>query len=223
MGMLVAAAVAFVLGYAVGAIPVAWLVVRRRAGVDMRPRGIGGTGTVNAAAVAGVQAAVVAAALELAKGAIVGVAARLYSPSGWFVATAIAGCVAGDAFPLLLRRPGRGVLPLVSGLLVALPVAGIITALTALPAAAIPQARGRVYETVVLIAVPIGLGIGTRDWRSLVPAAIIVAMLLARSALRRRRRSGLVTAPAWPWGVVVDGGATPPERPTRQTPRPWVS
>jgi len=107
---------------------------------------------------------------------------------------------------------------------VALPFAGVVTALTAVPAAAIPQARGRVYEAVVLIAVPAGLGVGTRDWRSLAPAAIIVAVLLARSSLRRRQRRGLVAAPAWPWRMVIDtDAAPPPPPPTRQTPRPWVS
>ncbi len=206
---LIAAAVAFVLGYAVGALPVAWLVVRRRQGIDMRSRGVGGTGALNTAAVGGLRAALLAGALEVVKGAIVGVLARLYSPQGWFIATAIAGCVAGDAFPLLFRRSGRGLLPLVSGLVVSLPAAGVITALAAIPAALFTSMRGRVYDAVVLIAVPVGLVLGTRQWQSLAPAAVIVAVLLARAELRRRRKErALVSGPAW--RMVIDPEPVPP-------------
>lgn len=204
---LVAAGVAFVAGYAVGALPVAWLVVRRRHGVDLRSRATRGGRSLDAAAVGGVRTALLAGLLEVVKGAAVGVAARLYSPVGWFVAVAIAGCVAGDAFPVWFRRGGRGVLPLVSGLAVALPFAGLITALTAIPAAIFTSVRGRIFDAVVVVAVPVGLLVGTRQWQSLVPAAIIVGVLLGRSWVRRRRRGpAAVGAPAW--RMVIDTDPT---------------
>src|SRR5438132_1643790 len=141
---------AFAAGYVVGALPVAWLLARRRPGI---------------------RSAVLAVVLEVLKGAAVGLAARLYTDSGWFIATAIAGCVAGDAFPVGFRRGGRGLVPLVSGLVVALPTAGVITAITAVPTALFTSMRGSIYDAVVLVAVPVGLLLGTREWQSLGPAA----------------------------------------------------
>lgn len=221
MPEVVQAVVAFLLAYAVGALPVAWVLVRRDRGVDMRYRGVGGTGVLNTFAVGGASATVMAIALELAKGAAVGAGARLYSGNGWFVAAAIAGCVAGDAFPLGLRHWGRGIVPLVSGLLVGLPLAGLAVAVLAVPTAAYTSMRGRVYEAVVLVAVPVGLLIGTRQWQSLVPAAIIVAVLLTRAALRRRRReTALMRGPAW--RMVVDGHSGPAGAP-RHNAAPWDS
>ena len=223
---IIAAAVAFGIAYAVGALPVAWLVVRRRHRVDMRQRGVGGTSALDAVSVGGIRTALLAALLEVLKGAAVGLAARLYSPSGWFIATAIAGCVAGDAFPIGFRRGGRGILPLVSGLAVALPTAGLVTAITAIPAAVFTSMRGRIYDAVVTIAVPAGLLLGTREWQSLVPAAVIVAVLLARASLRRRRReASLVRGPAW--RMVIDADvpvtAAPKTGSSIQNPHPWDS
>ena len=223
---IIAAAVAFGIAYAVGALPVAWLVVRRRHRVDMRQRGVGGTSALDAVSVGGIRTALLAALLEVLKGAAVGLAARLYSPSGWFIATAIAGCVAGDAFPVGFRRGGRGILPLVSGLAVALPTAGLVTAITAIPAAVFTSMRGRIYDAVVTIAVPAGLLLGTREWQSLVPAAVIVAVLLARASLRRRRReASLVRGPAW--RMVIDADvpvtAAPKTGSSIQNPHPWDS
>jgi glycerol-3-phosphate acyltransferase PlsY len=220
----IAAAVGFLCGYAVGTLPVAWLVVRRRHGVDLRSRGRGRAGAVDVAAVGGVRTALLAVVMEALKGAAVGVAARLYSSSGWFTALAIAGCVLGDAFPLLYRRSGRGIVPLVSGLGVALPAAAVITAFTAIPAAVFTSMRGRVYEAVVTIAVPVGLLVGTRDLLSLVPAALIVATLLARAWLRRQRRAAtLVREPAWQMVLDADIPATtrPQTAGAGHNRRPW--
>jgi acyl phosphate:glycerol-3-phosphate acyltransferase len=217
---------AFLAGYVVGALPVAWLLVRRRHGVDMRRRGTGGTGSLDAVAVGGIKTALMAAALEVLKGAAIGVAARLYTDTGWFIAAAVAGCVAGDAFPIGFRRGGRGLVPLVAGLVVALPAAGLITAITAVPAALFTSMRGSVYDAVVLVAVPVGLLVGTREWQSLGPAAAIVVVLLARSTMRRRRQAALSRRPDWHTIVDVEpsAGATPPAgRPSRQNAAPWDS
>ena len=212
---MIAGAVAFVCGYAVGTLPVAWLLVRRRTGVDMRSRGTGGTGSFDAWRVAGVQTALLALILELLKGAVVGLAARLYAPQGWFIAAAIAGCVVGDAFPVGFRRGGRGLAPLVSGLLVALPAAGAVTAVAAVPAAIFTSMRGSVYDAVVLIAVPVGLLLGTREWESLIPAAVIVAALLVRAGLRRRLRAARLATRTD--AVVLDS----PMRGIPQNRAPW--
>ena len=154
--------------------------------------------------------------------------AQLYSSAGWFVATAIAGCVLGDAFPPLLRRSGRGLLPLVTGLLAGIPTAGAITAVVAIPVALLTSMRGRLYEAVVTIAVPVGLVAGTRDWRSLPAAAVIVAALLGRQAIRRRGRATAVSRRTSWAGLVLDADPLPqPHGPPRGRPRlnpaPWES
>ena len=221
---LIRGGIAFAVGYAVGALPVAWLLVRRRHGVDLRREGPGGTGPLETFAVGGVRTTFLVIVLEILKGAAVGLAARLYTDTGWFVATAIAGCVTGDAFPPLLRRGGRGLVPLVSGLVVALPTAGLITAITAIPAALFTSMRGSVYDAVVVIAVPVGLVLGTREWQSLAPGAVIVAVLLARAHLRRRRREAAVMRrPSWQMVVDIDEPAVrrPAGPPAGQNPWPW--
>ena len=214
-------AIAFAVSYVVGALPVAWLLVRRRHGVDLRETETGGTGSIDAFAVGGVRTAALAIVLEVLKGAAVGAAARLYTDTGWFVATAIAGCVTGDAFPIGFRRGGRGLVPLIAGLIVALPAAGLITAITAIPTALFTSMRGRAYDAVVLVAVPVGLLLGTREWQSLAPAAVIVIVLLARAGIRRRQKeAALIRGPAW--RIVVDGGRSePPTRPRGQNAPPW--
>lgn len=214
-------AIAFAVGYLVGALPVAWLLVRRRHGVDLRQTGAGGTGSLDAFAAGGMRTAALAIVLEVIKGAAVGGAARLYTDTGWFVATAIAGCVTGDAFPIGFRRGGRGLVPLVAGLVVALPTAGLITALTAIPTALFTSMRGRVYDAVVLVAVPVGLLLGTREWQSLGPAAVIVIVLLARAGIRRRQKeAALSRRPAWRMVVDADN-PIPPQGPHGQNARPW--
>ena len=218
---LIRGAIAFVISYAVGGLPVAWLLVRRRHGVDLRQAGPGGTGSLDALAVGGARTAALAVVLEVLKGAAIGGAARLYTNSGWFVATAIAGCVTGDAFPIGFRQGGRGLVPLVAGLIVGLPFAGLITAITAIPTALFTSMRGSVYDAVVVIAVPVGLVVGTRQWQTLAPAAVIVIVLLARSGIRRRQKEAArLRGPVW--HTVIDArDVTRPSPPSGQNPRPW--
>ena len=87
--------------------------------------------------------------------------------------------------------------------------------------------RGRIYDAVVTIAIPAGLLLGTREWQSLVPAAVIVAVLLGRAGLQRRRREAtLIRGPAW--RMVIDADipvtkSTPKNASSIQNPQPWDS
>ncbi len=201
------ASVAFVVAYAVGALPVAWLLVRRRRGLDLRD--FGGTGAIDALRVAGPGTAVLAGVVELLKGGAVGLTALLVSGhSGWFTAAAVAGCVVGDAFPVGFRRGGRGLVALISGLAFSLPTAGLLCAIIAVPVAVLTRMRGGVYDLAVAIAVPLGLGLGTLDWRSLPPSAVIVAALVLRSRLRRAARAR-VTLTERPGATIVDQPPSP--------------
>jgi glycerol-3-phosphate acyltransferase PlsY len=203
------ATIAFAIAYVVGALPIAWLLVRRERGIDLRQAG--GTGAIDALRVAGPGTALAAGAIELLKGGAVGLTAFLISHDvGWFVASAIAGCVVGDAFPVGFRRGGRGLVPLISGLALSLPLAGLLCAIIAVPVAAFTRMRGRVYDLGVAVAVPLGLLLGTLDWRTLAPALVIVLALVARSRLRRGVRAHARAAlPPRPGATIVDlPGAT---------------
>jgi glycerol-3-phosphate acyltransferase PlsY len=175
-------------GYLVGSIPVAWLVVRRRQGIDLRRTGRGQTGALDALLAGGMRAAALTVVLELIKGAVVGLGARIYDGDPWFAATAIAGCVVGDAFPVGIRRGRRGVAPLVAGVVAALPSVWWAGLIIALPGVVLLGLRGRAFEQLVVLCVPLGLLVGTRDLRTLGPAAVIVVALVARHRLRARHR-----------------------------------
>lgn len=205
------AGLAFAAAYVVGALPIAWLLVRRERGIDLREHG--GTGAIDALRVAGLGTALLAMAVELLKGGAVGLAASLVSGhSGWFTASAISGCVVGDAFPVGFRRGGRGLVPLISGLALSLPFAGLLCAVIALPLAALTRMSGRVYDLAVTVAVPLGLWLGTRDWQALAPAAVIALALVGRSELRRgaRVRAALTRSPH---ATIVDQPPPPRQEP----------
>ena len=205
------AGLAFAAAYAIGALPVAWLLVRRERGIDLRDHG--GTGAVDALRVAGPGTALLAVVIELLKGGAVGLSASLVSGrNGWFTASAIAGCVVGDAFPVGFRRGGRGLVPLVSGLALSLPFAGLLCAIIALPVAAMTRMAGRVYDLAVTVAVPLGLWLGTRDWQALAPAGVMVVALVTRSRLRRGARARAALGRGR-HATIVDQPPPPPREP----------
>jgi glycerol-3-phosphate acyltransferase PlsY len=214
-------------GYLVGCVPVAWLLVRRaehqRGGVERidpsspfartspgappkrRLPGRDRPGTMEALAAGGLRVALVTVGLELVKGAVVGLGARAYNDSAWFTATAIAGCVVGDAFPIGVRRGGRGVVPLFSGVLAALPGAWSAGFVIAIPALLILALSGVAFDGVVAVTVPLAFLLGTRDVGTLAPAALIVVAIVGRSRLRKRAREAAVNE----WRRVRDTPASP--------------
>ena len=205
----VLAAGALLGGYAVGCVPIAWILVRRaqkrRGGVERidpsspfaAPPGRAPArsradrdrpGTLDVLALGGLRVALLTVALELVKGAVVGLGARFYDDSAWFTATAIAGCVVGDVFPVGVRRGRRGVVPLVSGVWAALPGTWAAGFIIAIPAVLILALSGVAFAGVVAVTVPLAFLLGTRDVGTLAPAAIIVAAIVGRSRMRRRAR-----------------------------------
>jgi acyl phosphate:glycerol-3-phosphate acyltransferase len=98
--------VASVIGYLLGSIPFAWLVVRRWQGIDLRSAGSGNLGAANVARTAGAAAGVLVALLDIGKGAAsVVIAARItHDPA----ASAAAGfaAVLGHVYPVWIRFHG---------------------------------------------------------------------------------------------------------------------
>ncbi len=97
-------------GYVVGSLPIGYLIVRHRSGVDLRTVGSGNVGATNVVRVAGASLGLVVAALDVAKGAVaVGIVRRLNLSESDAAMAGIAA-VTGHVLPVWLAgRGGKGV------------------------------------------------------------------------------------------------------------------
>jgi glycerol-3-phosphate acyltransferase PlsY len=118
--------VAIVVGYLVGSVPVANLVARRRAALDLRDVGDRNPGFWNARETLGRRAAIPVFVGDVAKGIIAAGVGWLIADDGvWGLAYVGGGAaMVGHAFPVFARfRGGRSVLTFVGTVMVATPVA----------------------------------------------------------------------------------------------------
>lgn len=100
---------AILLAYFIGAVPFAWLLARRR-GADLRRIGSGNLGAANVFRTSGVQAGLVVALLDIAKGATSVLLAARLSPNAAAPAAAGLAAIVGHTYPVWLRfRGGKGV------------------------------------------------------------------------------------------------------------------
>jgi glycerol-3-phosphate acyltransferase PlsY len=99
-----------VLSYFIGSVPFALLLARRWGGDDLRRIGSGNVGAANALRASGVRAGVLAAVLDIAKGAAsVALAMRLSADARVPAAAGLAAIV-GHIYPVWLRfKGGKGV------------------------------------------------------------------------------------------------------------------
>ncbi len=114
----VTVAITIVVGYLIGSIPIANLVARRRARLDLREVGDGNPGFWNARETLGRTAAIPVFVGDSAKGVVAAlVGATLADPGVWGLA--YVGCGAamlGHAFPVFARfRGGRSILTFAGG------------------------------------------------------------------------------------------------------------
>jgi len=101
---------AIAVAYVLGSIPVAWLVVRRFARLDVRRVGSGNVGATNALRATTPAIGLFVAFADAAKGALAVWLARRAHASDGAVALAAVAAVAGHVFPVWLRfRGGKGV------------------------------------------------------------------------------------------------------------------
>lgn len=109
--MFVALLGAAVLGYAIGLIPVAYILMKLTSGKDIRNEGTGNIGAMNMYEVTGKRwIGILTFLLDALKGVATVLIAQLLF-SHWFLATAVAGvaCVAGHNYNVLLGgKGGRG-------------------------------------------------------------------------------------------------------------------
>ncbi len=98
-------------GYLFGSIPTAYLIIRRRAGIDIRKNGSGNVGAFNAYDVTqSKKIGIIVGVLDGVKGFIVALAAwQLFGGSFWNQSVAICSALIGHNYPIWLRfRGGRG-------------------------------------------------------------------------------------------------------------------
>jgi glycerol-3-phosphate acyltransferase PlsY len=114
-----------IVAYLLGSIPFGFLIVRAKAGADIRDSGSGGTGATNVSRRAGMAAGVLTLLLDALKGsAAILIASRISGEdSGWLLTVAAISVVVGHIFPIWLGfRGGKGVATAVGVFLVLAPV-----------------------------------------------------------------------------------------------------
>jgi len=116
--------IAIVAAYTLGSIPVAWLVVRRWAHLDVRRIGSGNVGATNALRATTPTIGLLVALADAAKGALAVWLARRTHASDGAVAIAAVASVVGHVAPIWLRfRGGKGVATASGAFAVLAPVA----------------------------------------------------------------------------------------------------
>jgi glycerol-3-phosphate acyltransferase PlsY len=140
---------AILIGYAVGSLPIGYLVALRAGGIDLRRVGSGNVGAANVYRTAGLSSAIAVMLADMAKGA----AAVLIAGSGSHAVAAGAAAVVGHIYPVWLRfRGGKGVATAsgVFGLLSPLPTAVAAAAFAVVVARTRFVSLGSIVATIVL-------------------------------------------------------------------------
>lgn len=123
-------AIAIAIGYLLGSVPVANIVARRRAAIDLRDVGDRNPGFWNARETLGRTAALPVFIGDVAKGlAAAGIGALLADDGVWGLAYVAGGAaMVGHAFPVFSRfAGGRSILTFVGTVLIATPIATFIS------------------------------------------------------------------------------------------------
>lgn len=125
--MVASVAVAVVVGYLLGSIPVAVLVGRAR-GVDPRDVGDRNPGYWNVKGTLGRRASLPVFVGDVAKGLAAGVVGALLADPGWGIAyLAVGAAMVGHAYPVFAGfRGGRSILTFVGGAIVLAPTAAAL-------------------------------------------------------------------------------------------------
>ena len=122
--------VVLALGYLLGSLPTGLLVVRALTGQDIRAAGSGNIGTVNVYRVAGLWASILVLAVDMLKGAVPVILARMWGqPAETQVAGGLAA-IAGHNWSLFLRfGGGKGIATSFGVLLAISPPVGFVAGL----------------------------------------------------------------------------------------------
>jgi glycerol-3-phosphate acyltransferase PlsY len=137
--MLAKFAAVVIMGYLIGAIPIGYLLTRRKAKVDVTAYGSGKVGATNVLRTAGRKSAALVAGMDILKGVLAVVLAGLIMGKGYLVVgnfgfgtlvaqvLAALAAVVGHNWSIFLRfKGGRGVATFFGGLVALCPIAAIV-------------------------------------------------------------------------------------------------
>ncbi len=120
-------------GYLIGSLPFGYLAGKMFANVDVREHGSGSTGMTNVLRTAGARVAIAVLLLDMGKGVLAVVIARMAFDSPGSEAAAALAVLFGHSWPVFIGfRGGRSTASGWGGLLILSPVAGVIASLIGL-------------------------------------------------------------------------------------------
>ena len=140
---------AILIGYALGSLPIGYLVALRAGGIDLRHAGSGNVGAANVYRTAGLSKAIAVMLADMAKGA----AAVMIAGGGSNAVAAGVAAVVGHIYPVWLQfRGGKGVATAsgVFGMLSPLPTLVAAAAFTVVVARTRFVSLGSIVATIVL-------------------------------------------------------------------------
>lgn len=176
-------ALALVIGYVLGSIPVGLIVGRLTQGVDVREFGSGKTGFTNTLRVLGLRRSVWVFAGDLLKGLAAALTPLLYTDDAWVRAAGGLAAIVGHVWPVFAGfRGGRGVLT-GAGVLAALnPIVVLIVAPAALTVMAVSRYMSLTSITAAILAGVLFLvfaALGFHSWPTGIAAAAGAALVIA--------------------------------------------
>jgi glycerol-3-phosphate acyltransferase PlsY len=175
---------AVTLAYALGSVPFAFLLARRR-GVDLRREGSGNIGAANVLRTSGALDATIAAALDAGKGALaVLLAQRLTTGPATPVAAGVAAMI-GHIYPVWLQfRGGKGVATAAGVFAVLTPLAATVAGAVFVLAVAVTR-----YVSVGSLAAAVTLSVAAAA--SGAQAAVVVGSTISALIIVHRHRDNL--------------------------------
>jgi glycerol-3-phosphate acyltransferase PlsY len=139
-----------IIGYLLGSIPTAYIVVRQRKGIDIRNIGSHNMGAANVIREIGTQEGVFVAVIDIAKGAAAILIAQALSISELWVLGAGFAALVGHNFPVFAGfRGGKGSATVIGIFLVLAPLAMLVTFVIV----AIPFFATRKFSAAILIGI----------------------------------------------------------------------
>ena len=170
------------LGYLLGAVPVGLIAGKVFGRVDVREYGSGKMGMTNVMRTVGVPVAVFVLLLDMGKGVVAVVLARIISDSAGVESAVALAALFGHNWPVFIGfRGGRGTATGWGTLLILWPVAGLVSTLVGLPLVGISRyvSLGSIVATVVgcvmlIVAASTGLVPMGYIWYAIIGGTLVV-------------------------------------------------
>lgn len=186
--MTVPPAALVVVGYLLGSISFAVLLVRIIVGTDIRAEGSGNAGATNVLRAHGKKLALVVALLDVAKGAAAVALVRLVTADPFWAAAAGLAAVIGHVFPIFYGfRGGKGVATAVGAFLVLAPLALLCSLAVFVVVVALTKYVS-LGSVIAMVLLPPVAGLLFHAPRPVVTAAAVVALVVVLKHLGNLKR-----------------------------------